>query len=158
MGLEEAIGRRLREQRRTLAVAESCTGGLLGARLTSVAGSSDYFLGGIIAYANAVKTDGLGVDAGDLEREGAVSAVVAGQMADGIRLRFGSEIGIGVTGIAGPGGATLGKPVGLVYVALTHGGERRVQRHVLPGDRVAVRDAAVEAALNLLLEYLEGRC
>lgn len=157
MVLEEEIGGWLRARHRSLAVAESCTGGLLGARLTSVSGSSDYFAGGVIAYANAVKVDLLGVDAGDLGREGSVSEVVAGQMADGVRLRLVTDIGMGVTGIAGPGGATLGKPVGLVYVALAYAGGRRVRRFVLPGDRAVVREAAVEAALNLLWDYLQGR-
>jgi PncC family amidohydrolase len=130
---------------------------LLGGRLTSAAGSSDYFAGGVIAYANAVKRDLLGVDAESLECDGAVSAPVAGQMAEGVRRRLAADVGIGVTGIAGPGGATPGKPVGLVYVALAHAGGKRVSRFVLPGDRLAVREAAVEAAMNLLWEYLQGR-
>jgi PncC family amidohydrolase len=157
MQLEEAIGVCLRERGWTLAVAESCTGGLLGGRLTSVAGSSAYFAGGVIAYANVVKRDLLGVDAESLASDGAVSAVVAGQMADRVRRRLAADIGVGVTGIAGPGGATPGKPVGLVYVALAYAGGKRVCRFVLPGDRSAVREAAVEAAMSLLWEYLQGR-
>ncbi len=108
----------LQQRQQTVAVAESCTGGGLGELLTRIPGSSHYFRGGVIAYANEVKTQLLGVSEGDLEREGAVSATVAAQMAMGAKNRLGSDWGVSITGIAGPGGATLTKPVGLVYIGI----------------------------------------
>jgi nicotinamide-nucleotide amidase len=116
--LAGVVGQLLREAKETVSVAESCTGGGLGAMFTSVAGSSDYFLGGVIAYDNQVKVSLLGVNAGDLERSGAVSAVVAQQMAWGVRQKLGTSWGLSVTGIAGPGGGRESKSVGLVYLGL----------------------------------------
>ncbi len=116
--LATVVGNLLRQTGQTLAVAESCTGGGLGAMLTSVSGSSDYFLGGVMAYANQVKSRILGVKEADLEQFGAVSSVVAQQMAQGVQQKFQSDWGIGITGIAGPGGGSEEKPVGLVYVGL----------------------------------------
>jgi len=116
--LAKAVGEQLQLAQETLAVAESCTGGDLGAMVTSIPGSSDYFLGGIIAYDNAVKVALLDVNPEDLDREGAVSATVAKQMAAGVRQRLETTWGLGITGIAGPGGGTASKPVGLVYVGL----------------------------------------
>lgn len=138
----------------TIGAAESCTGGLVSARLTSVPGSSDAFVGGLVAYDNRVKLDQLGVPSETLERHGAVSAETAAAMAGGIRRLLGTAIGISVTGVAGPGGATDDKPVGLVYLHAetpdaSHGIELR-----LPGDRDAVRRRAAASALHLLRRVL----
>lgn len=122
--LASVVGASLQRRQETVAVAESCTGGGLGQMLTAVAGSSSYFLGGVISYANAVKTELLGVQAATLDTEGAVSASVACQMAAGVRERLNTDWGIGITGIAGPGGGTAEKPVGLVYVGVAHASGR----------------------------------
>jgi nicotinamide-nucleotide amidase len=138
-----------------LAVAESCTGGMLGERLTSVPGSSDVFLGGVIAYHNDVKLALLGVRKEDLEREGAVSEQVALQMASGIREKLGAEIGISVTGIAGPGGGTAEKPVGLVWIAV-HGSKPEARRFHIVGDRAEIRQRAAQAALEMVRRALSN--
>ena len=132
----------------TIAVAESCTGGLLGGRLTAVPGSSRVFQGGVIAYANDVKTRELGVAAGDIEVHGAVSEAVARAMATGVRERFGTTVGIGVTGIAGPDGGTEDKPVGTVWVAVDVNGDVHATRGVLPGDRREIRHRGTQLALD----------
>ena len=116
--LEKVVGDGLRAARATIAVAESCTGGLLAAQLTEQAGSSDYFSGGVVAYSNRIKQTQLGVSAELLQRHGAVSAPVAHAMAQGVRERLGSTYGVSITGIAGPGGGTQEKPVGLVYIGI----------------------------------------
>jgi PncC family amidohydrolase len=145
-------GEVLRAKGWRVAVGESCTGGLLGAVLTTVPGSSTYVLGGVIAYDNAVKTQLLGVDPDTLAQHGAVSDVVAAAMARGARERLGAEVGVGITGVAGPGSEEGGKAAGLVFVALSAPGLERVVR--LDGDhgRDGNRAAAVQAALDLLLE------
>ncbi|MBN1558419.1 MAG: CinA family protein [Lentisphaerae bacterium] len=153
----EAAGRLLRAAGATLAVAESCTGGLLGGAVTSVPGSSAYFAGGIVAYADAVKQRELGVPAALLERDGAVSEGAARAMACGVRERFGTTIGLSVTGIAGPGGGSREKPVGLVYIGLADGRGCRVREHRFKGTRGAIREAACRAALVRVAEYCEGR-
>jgi nicotinamide-nucleotide amidase len=137
----------------TLTVAESCTGGMLGERLTSVPGSSDVFLGGVIVYHNDLKLDLLGVRAEDLERYGAVSEQVALQMASGVREKLGADVGISVTGIAGPGGGTAEKPVGLVWIAV-HGSELKARRFHLVGDRAEIRQRAAQAALEMVRRTL----
>ncbi|TVQ37617.1 MAG: nicotinamide-nucleotide amidohydrolase family protein [Geminicoccaceae bacterium] len=138
-----------------LATAESCTGGLIAARLTEIAGSSDVVVGGIVAYHNDAKRRHLGVAADTLEREGAVSEAVALQMARGAQLAFDADLAVAVTGIAGPGGGTAAKPVGLVHLAVTARGLAPLHRRcVFPGDRRQIRAATVEAALDLLLEAL----
>lgn len=147
----------LRESGLSLAIAESCTGGLLCSNITDVAGSSDYFLGGIISYSNQVKVRQLGVDSGVLEKCGAVSRDVALAMARGVREKLQSDLGIGTTGIAGPGGETPGKPVGLVYVALSAREGDWCERYVWDGDRITNKEKTVQAALSLLVEYLAGR-
>ncbi len=146
-----AAGELLRSRGWTVAVAESCTGGLLGAALTAVPGSSVYVLGGVIAYDNAVKTGLLGVDATLLEQQGAVSGEVAAAMARGAQERLGADVGLGITGVAGPG-AEGGKPAGLVFVAIASPGGGRVVR--LEGDRGrdGNRANAVAAALRLVVE------
>lgn len=135
----------------TIAVAESCTGGAVAARIVSVAGSSDYLLGGIVSYSNDTKRRLLGVSAEILANRGAVSAECAESMAEGARRLFEADIAVSTTGIAGPGGATGRKPVGLVYIALATPAGVETQEHHFPGDRAAVIAAATEAALQLLL-------
>jgi nicotinamide-nucleotide amidase len=140
-----------------VATAESCTGGLVAARLTDVPGSSDVFRGGVVAYANAVKERELGVPRAVLERHGAVSAETAAAMADGGRARLGADVAVAVTGVAGPGGGTPEKPVGLVHVHVAGPGEAREERTLeLPGDRASIRARATATALHLLRRVLEG--
>jgi len=134
----------------TIAVAESCTGGLLGGRLTAVPGSSRVVLGGVIAYANEVKTRELGVRPEDIDAQGAVSEPVARAMATGVRLKFGSTIGIGITGIAGPDGGTPEKHVGTVWIAADVAGDVHAVRAVIPGDRNEIRQRAAQLALDRL--------
>ena len=138
-----------------IAVAESCTGGLLGHEITQVSGSSAYFLGGVIAYADDVKMGLLGVSEASLIRWGAVSAQVALEMAAGARRQIGAEVGVSITGIAGPTGGTAEKPVGLTYIGLAAPHERRTWRHVWSGDRTENKRASVRAALAHLRRYLE---
>lgn len=142
--------------RGTVATAESLTGGGVAARLTSVAGSSAYVLGGIVAYSNEAKAALLGVPQEILDTRGAVSAECAQAMAAGARRAFGSTYAVATTGIAGPTGATARKPVGLVYVAALGPGFAEVEEHRFAGDRAAVTAASVEAALRLLLAAVEA--
>ena len=139
--LDEVVARGLLGAGQTVAVAESCTGGGLGARLTARSGSSAYVLGGVISYADEVKRDVLGVDAEALRRHGAVSAPVAEQMAAGVRSLVGSDWALSVTGIAGPGGGSPEKPVGLVYVGVAGPGGVSAREHRLRGDRERIRRA-----------------
>ncbi len=155
--LAEVVLDRCRALHLTIAVAESCTGGLLGARLTAIPGSSDVVLGGIIAYANDVKRDLLGVDQQQLDAHGAVSEEVVRQMAEGARARLGASIGIGITGIAGPGGGTPEKPVGTVWVALAHEQETRALQLRLIGDRDEVRRRATQSVLELVRRTLSEK-
>ncbi|HEU5173370.1 MAG TPA: competence/damage-inducible protein A [Gemmatimonadaceae bacterium] len=140
----------LRARRLTLAVAESCTGGLLGARVTSVPGSSDVFLGGVIAYANSVKTALVGVGDDVLAAEGAVSEPVARRLATGARERTGAAVGVGITGVAGPGGGTPEKPVGMVWVAVDVSGTVDAVRLMLWGNREEIRFRATQSALDMI--------
>jgi nicotinamide-nucleotide amidase len=151
--LEEVVARVLTENHATVAVAESCTGGMLAERLTNVPGSSSYFLGGVICYSNELKTSLVGVPQALIEAKGAVSSEVALALADGIRKRTGATIGVGVTGIAGPGGGTPEKPVGLVHIGLAdeHGPRERAYR--FPGDRERIRQYAAQAALDAVRRY-----
>lgn len=151
------MGELLRAKGHTLAVAESCTGGLLGMRITEVPGASAYFRGGVIAYSNAAKEGILGVPKEVLEKLGAVSPECAQAMAEGARKLLGADLALATTGIAGPTGGTPQKPVGLVYIALAHPGGTRVERLEFRGSRQGVRWSATEAALDLLHRYLEGR-
>ena len=173
--LEEAVGRLLAERGLTVAVAESCTGGLIAHRLTNVPGSSRYFLGGVVAYANEVKEGVLGVRSETLRRHGAVSQETALEMARGVRRLLGADIALSATGIAGPAGGTPEKPVGLVYVALAAEDCERCERHLwhdagghegCPSSpsptalgkrrRLKIKWRTSEAALQMLLEYLEA--
>ena len=153
--LEALVGGLLAEKQLTLATAESCTGGLIGERITSVGGSSAYYLGGLISYADEVKVRELGVDADALKRDGAVSEGVARQMAEGVRERFGADVGLAVTGIAGPAGGTPEKPVGLVYIAVAHLRGTDIRRNVFPGDRHTIREWTCRAALDLTRRALQ---
>jgi nicotinamide-nucleotide amidase len=140
---------------RTIAVAESCTGGLMAGRLTDRAGSSAYVLGGVVVYSNDAKERFAGVPAILIERHGAVSPEVAAALADGAIARFGAELGIGITGIAGPGGGSEEKPVGTVCLSVAHAGGERVDRTVrLPGDRAMVRERSTTVAMHLLRRLL----
>jgi len=153
--LAARVGRALLARGARLAIAESCTGGLVGSRVTAVPGSSRYLLGGVIAYHNRAKSALLRVPRAALARHGAVSAPVAAAMARGARRVFGADVAVAVTGIAGPGGGTPLKPVGLVHVAVSGLGSTRVRRAVFAGDRRRVRAQAAELALIMLLEHLE---
>jgi len=152
--MEEVVGLRLSVGRYTIAVAESCTGGLIAERLTDVAGSSRYFIEGVVAYSNESKTRTIGVEPVLLLEDGAVSAPVAESMAEGIRKRAGTDFGLAVTGIAGPGGGSEEKPVGLVYIALASEVQTEHRKLMLPGDRQLIRWRASQAALDLLRRRL----
>ena len=133
-----------------IAVAESCTGGMLGARLTAIAGSSDVVLGGVIAYADQVKESKLGVSAETLRAHGAVSEETAREMATGVCVKFGAEVGVSISGIAGPGGGTAEKPVGTVCIAVASGGALTSTRVQMIGDRDEIRRRSTQAALNMV--------
>jgi nicotinamide-nucleotide amidase len=139
----------------TVALAESCTGGLIAATLTAVPGSSGYFLGGVVSYSDAAKAGMLDVPAAALEAHGAVSAQVAKAMASGAQARFRAALAAAVTGVAGPEGGTEAKPVGLTYVGIAAEGSSDVRRFSFSGDRAANRDAAARAALEWLIEHAE---
>jgi PncC family amidohydrolase len=136
----------------SVATAESCTGGNVAHRITARAGSSGYFLGGVVSYANEVKHRVLGVPEAVLENPGAVSEPCARAMAEGSRALLGADVAVSTTGVAGPDGGTARKPVGLVYIGLATATETIVEEHVFPGDRAAVIDAATRRALELLLK------
>jgi len=141
----------------TLATAESCTGGLIAAALTAIAGSSSVVMGGFVTYANDAKHKMVGVRQESLVQHGAVSEEAAREMAEGARDRAGVSLALSCTGIAGPGGATPGKPVGLVFIGCAReGAPTMVERHVFPGDRAAVRAATVAAALALAARSIKG--
>ena len=152
--MEEVVGLRLAVGGFTVAVAESCTGGLVAHRLTEVSGSSAYFTEGVVTYSNESKTRLLGVPAEMIERHGAVSPEVAEAMAEGVKRRAGVDFGLSVTGVAGPTGGTSEKPVGLVYIALADDAHTEHRRVMLPGDRHLIRTRASQAALDLLRRRL----
>jgi len=151
MTSQEQLGELLKRKNLTLAVAESCTGGLVGAAVTSVCGSSDYFRGGVIAYDNSVKHDLLGVPRYDLDRYGAVSAPVVCAMAYGAARICNSDCSVSVSGIAGPGGGTEEKPVGLVYFGAFFGGQTQSCSFLFKGSREEIRVQSVKAALDFLI-------
>ena len=154
MSLPEELGSVLKAKGKTIATAESCTGGKIGDMITSVPGSSAYFLGGVVSYGNDAKVSLLGVDTGALKADGAVSEMVARQMADGARERFGADVGISTTGIAGPGGGSAEKPVGLVFVAVSTSDMSMCRRYVFTGARDDIKTRSANAALALALEVL----
>ncbi|GMW03450.1 MAG: hypothetical protein AMXMBFR84_45840 [Candidatus Hydrogenedentota bacterium] len=152
--IEKQIGERLVAKRWTLVTAESCSGGLIAHRLTNVAGSSAYYLGGAVAYSNALKMSLLGVDEHVLERHGAVSEMVARQMAEGARRWFSADMAVGVTGIAGPGGGTTEKPVGLVYIAVATLSGTVVLQNRFEGTREDIKAQTADKAMSMILEQL----
>jgi nicotinamide-nucleotide amidase len=163
VGLTFVVGELLRQQKLTLGLAESCTGGLLATRLTDEAGASDYLRGGIVTYANDAKRDLLGVRAETLAMHGAVSEQCAREMAEGARRVFGAHIGVSITGIAGPGGGSPEKPVGLVWFAVAIEADVaraldtdpiRARSFVFPGDRGEIRERSAQAALDMLRRSL----
>jgi PncC family amidohydrolase len=155
--LETQIGLLLREKGLKIATAESFTGGLIGYRITSIPGSSDYYIGGVNAYAYEAKVALLGVSWDTLKKYGAVSREVVLEMAVGARERLTADIAISVSGIAGPGGGLPNKPVGTAWVGLAAQSGKWARRFHFLGDRQEVRDAGAQAALKLLFEYLKGK-
>jgi nicotinamide-nucleotide amidase len=155
--LEKIVGRLLTEQKLTIALAESCTGGLIAHRLTNVSGSSAYFIGGVVSYANEAKERVLGVSQQTLQEHGAVSEQTAREMARGVRRLLQTDVALAVTGIAGPSGGTPEKPVGLTHIALAAEDLERCERYHWKGDRRANKEQSAEAALEMLREYLEAR-
>jgi PncC family amidohydrolase len=154
--LEILIGEKLRAHGLRLAIAESCTGGLIGHRITNVPGSSTYYMGSVTAYAYEAKVRLLGVTWETLEKHGAVSAETVSEMALGVRRALAADMGIAVSGIAGPGGGTTEKPVGLVWMAVSASSGIWTRQLNLKGDRVKVKELAAEEALKLGVDYLDG--
>jgi len=147
--LAKKIAPLLKERRLKIATAESCTGGLIGHTITNVPGSSEYYEGGIISYSNEMKMRFLEVKEQTLKEHGAVSEHTAKEMAEGVRCATGADIGIATTGIAGPGGGTEEKPVGLVYISLASESETKVERHIFHGNRWENKEQTCRAALSL---------
>jgi PncC family amidohydrolase len=158
LDISRDVGRQLLAARLTIATAESCTGGLVASTLTDVAGSSEYVLGGVVCYRNSVKEDMLRVHHGTLELHGAVSPETAAEMARGVRRLFGCDVAVAVTGIAGPGGGSPDKPVGLVYLHLSALNAQWGRKYIWPYDRTGNKRATVQAALELIQQYLEAEC
>ena len=155
MIIEESLGKILRSKGLRLAVAESCTGGLIGHRLTNISGSSTYYMGSITAYSYEAKVRLLGVKWSTLEKFGAVSFETVGEMALGVRRTMAADVGLSVSGIAGPGGGTEDKPVGTVVFGLSTASGIETQIKHFEGDRLAVKEKTAEYALNFLTEKLE---
>lgn len=153
--VERIVGRLLKIKGLTLAVAESCTGGLVGDRITNVPGSSNYFRGGVIAYSDDAKKKLLGVSGRTLQKWGAVSEQTVSEMAAGVSSRLGADVGVSVSGIAAPGGGSGVKPVGLVYICVKTGTTLAVERHRFRGGRRAVKEQSAAAALELCRRVLE---
>jgi len=157
MTLERKIGRMLQERSLTLGLAESCTGGLVASRITDVPGSSAYFMAGFVTYSNEAKTKFLSVPDRIIARYGAVSSVVAERMAKGVRAAAGVDIGVSITGIAGPAGGSPEKPVGTVFIGLATKKEVFVRKFLFSGNRREVRKRSSEEAFTMLFDYLEER-
>ena len=155
--LETQIGEKLRAHGLRLAVAESCTGGLVGHRLTNIPGSSTYYMGSVTAYAYEAKVRLLGVTWETLEKNGAVSAETVSEMALGIRRALAADMGIAVSGIAGPGGGTPEKPVGLVWMAISTPKGTWARHFSFKGERLSIKEQAAEEALKLGIDYLDGK-
>jgi PncC family amidohydrolase len=155
--LEVQIGERLRAKGLRLAIAESCTGGLVGHRITNVPGSSTYYMGSVTAYAYEAKVRLLGVTWETLEAHGAVSAETVTEMARGVRRALAADVGIAVSGIAGPGGGTPEKPVGLVWMAVSTPSSAWTRTFNFNGERSAVKEQAAEEALKLGIDFLDGK-
>ncbi|MCE7919009.1 MAG: CinA family protein [Chloroflexi bacterium CFX1] len=157
MTLESRIGDVMNQKRLTLAAAESCTGGLVSSRITDVPGSSAYFLGGVVAYSYEAKASLLGVSWDTLNKYGAVSRETVIEMARGARKLFNADIAVSISGIAGPGGGTDAKPVGTVWVGLSASGGEEARHFVWEGDRILNKQLSSEAAMQFILDYLEGK-
>jgi len=153
--LQAQVGQALKARGWTLAVAESCTGGLIGHLLTEIPGASDYFLGGVICYSDRIKMEQLGVAKATLVRDGAVSEETARQMALGARARLGASFGLAVTGIAGPAGGSDAKPVGTTWIAVASPDREQAARFHFDGDRTAIKEQAAHQALLFLLEEVK---
>lgn len=152
--LAKEVGARLRKKGATLALAESCTGGLIGHWMTNIPGSSDYFLGGVVSYADKVKVRQLRVPASVIKRQGAVSRESAAAMARGVRRTFGADVAVATTGIAGPAGGTAQKPVGLVYLALCDRRRCRAEKKIFKGSRLQIKQKGALWALQSLKKFL----
>ncbi|MFN8448146.1 MAG: CinA family protein [Anaerolineae bacterium] len=153
--LEARVGEQLKARGWTVCAAESCTGGLVLHRLTNIAGSSAYVLGGVVTYSNEAKQKLIGVREATLIAYGAVSEQTAAEMVEGVRALFDTDLAVSITGIAGPGGGTPDKPVGLTYIGLMQPGKPpQVRRHIWQGDRAAIKDASASAALTWMLDTL----
>ncbi len=155
MTLEQKVAEQLTKNKMTVSVAESCSGGLLGHRLTNIPGSSNYFLGGVIVYANSAKIKLLGVDASAIKKYGAVSKPVAKQMASAVREILKTDFGISITGIAGPAGGTKEKPLGLTYIAVARREKILCQEFHFKGTRLSIKTQATQQALKLLLKQVQ---
>lgn len=153
--MENEVGKILSEKKLTIACAESCTGGLLTSRLTDVAGSSAYVQGSIVSYSNEVKNEILHVKAETLKNFGAVSEQTARQMSSNVRELFKTDIGVGVTGIAGPGGGTSEKPVGTVYISVSNADKTFVKLFNFKGTRIEIKNQSCDAALNMIKDFAE---
>src|SRR5699024_3079735 len=154
LALSEEIGNILRKHKLTIATAESCSGGALLSRLTDIPGSRAYVIGGMIAYSNRIKIDRLGVNESDIKKQGAVSETVALQMAQNIAKLMRTDIGVSTTGIAGPGGGTSEKPVGIVWIGFWCPGKHFALRKQFDGDRLAVKDQTIGRALKMVHDVI----
>jgi nicotinamide-nucleotide amidase len=154
--IEEKVGHLLRSRGETISVAESCTGGLIAHRITSISGSSDYFESGVISYSNQAKTELLGVPSSLIIQHGAVSEPVAKAMAEGVRARRKTALGLAATGVAGPLGGTTKSPVGTVFIALASPEGTTARRFQFTGERTDIKTHAAEKALEMILEYCAG--
>ena len=152
--IEEVVAKLLKARGLTISTAESCTGGYISKKLTDIPGSSKYFLGGIVAYSNEVKINSLEIKGYVLEKYGAVSSQIAIMMAAKVKEKFRSDIGVGITGIAGPGGGTKEKPVGTVYISIAFGDKVKVKRFLFPGNREKIRIRSTQMALDMVRRTL----
>jgi len=155
MRVQQKISQILREKKMTLAIAESCSGGLLSHRITNVPGSSEYFLGSVVTYANTAKAKLLNIPLTLISKHGAVSPQIARRMAEGVRKLFHADLGISITGIAGPGGGTKSKPVGLTYIAVNSRAKTICVKSIFKGTRLSIKSQAAAKALALLLLSLQ---
>ncbi|HSW88536.1 MAG TPA: CinA family protein [Candidatus Saccharimonadales bacterium] len=155
MDIAEEVGLLLKKNKLNLAIAESCTGGLVGDLITNISGSSDYFLGGIIAYDNRIKIEVLGVKRETIDLYGAVSEETAKEMASCVREKFGSDIAVSITGVAGPTGGSEEKPIGLTYIGLATRDTVIAKKFLWKGNRIENKEQSAKAALEIIREYLE---
>lgn len=154
--IAEIVGKLLVAKQQSIACAESCTGGLLTSMLTDVAGSSAYVMGSVVSYTNSIKERLVGVNPATIAAHTEISAETAGEMAEGIRQLIGTDLGVGITGLAGPGGGTKVRPVGLVYIAVTGDKGTKVRENRFQGNRVEIKQQSAEMALQMIVEYVSG--